>query len=87
MEVFRLGDACDPDIDNDEVLNKDDNCPDKPNPEQEDRDDDGVGDVCDNCVDGHNPDQNDDNQNFIGDACEIGEDLDKDGFVGRIQSN
>jgi len=35
------------DNDRDEVLNKDDNCPNDFNPEQRDRDEDEIGDVCD----------------------------------------
>jgi hypothetical protein len=37
----------DPDIDDDTVPNDEDNCPEDPNPLQEDNDDDGLGDVCD----------------------------------------
>ncbi len=35
------------DRDEDGVIDRDDNCPDTPNPEQEDRDGDGAGDACD----------------------------------------
>ena len=43
--------------DGDEVLNKDDNCPNVANTDQLDGDSDGVGDVCDNCPFDPNPDR------------------------------
>ena len=58
------------DSDNDGVPDVDDNCPEKPNKEQEDTDEDRLGDICDNCPEKFNPDQKDSNGNGIGDACD-----------------
>ncbi len=65
-----LGDVCDPDIDDDGILNESDNCVYSGNPDQEDSDGDVVGDSCDNCLDVHNPEQYDENGDGIGDACD-----------------
>ncbi len=43
-----LGNACDPDMDDDSVPNALDNCDEVANPAQADADRDGVGDACDN---------------------------------------
>lgn len=65
-----LGDACDPDIDEDGVLNEADNCPYAQNPGQEDPDGDGIGDACDNCPSVYNPEQYDENGDGVGDHCD-----------------
>ncbi|XP_066951046.1 cartilage oligomeric matrix protein isoform X2 [Macrobrachium rosenbergii] len=74
-----IGDACDPDIDNDGVPNRQDNCPKTPNPDQKDTDRDGLGDECDNCPDVRNPSQDDIDKDLIGDACDTDIDRDRDG--------
>ncbi|XP_044194009.1 thrombospondin-2-like [Thunnus albacares] len=70
------GDACDPDDDNDDILDERDNCPLVYNPRQFDSDRDGVGDRCDNCPFDSNPLQTDTDDNGEGDACSI--DIDGD---------
>lgn len=72
--------ACDayippPDTDGDGVLDRDDNCPRRANPRQEDFDRDGRGDVCDNCPRAANPNQADQDHDGVGDVC----DSDRDG--------
>jgi len=42
-----VGDACDPDIDGDQIVNEEDNCPLVFNPDQTDTNRNGIGDVCD----------------------------------------
>jgi LPXTG-motif cell wall-anchored protein len=58
------------DTDNDGVPDDEDNCPNTPNPDQEDADGDGVGDACDNCPDAANPGQEDADGDGVGDACD-----------------
>jgi len=78
-----IGGAC-LDTDGDGICDSDDNCPNTPNPGQEDADGDGVGDVCDNCENTPNPNQEDSDGDGIGDACEITMcDLDGDGDIDR----
>ncbi|XP_058454904.1 cartilage oligomeric matrix protein isoform X2 [Malaya genurostris] len=75
-----IGDACDPDIDNDGILNNRDNCPRKANFNQLDSDGDGVGDGCDNCPAVANLNQMDSDNDLIGDACDSDIDRDHDGI-------
>ena len=83
---------CTADRDDDGVLDPEDNCPDTPNPEQEDLDGDGDGDVCDDDSDGDvipnlndncplvsNPEQLDLDDDGLGDACD--DDRDGDGLT------
>ncbi|MGM0556177.1 MAG: thrombospondin type 3 repeat-containing protein [Myxococcota bacterium] len=85
------------DIDGDGILNDDDNCPTRANPDQADVDDDGKGDACDddndndgvsnsqdNCPEVGNPDQSDIDGDGLGDACD--DDNDNDG-VKNTQDN
>lgn len=75
-----IGDACDPDIDNDGIPNERDNCPKIANANQLDSDGDGVGDICDNCKDIPNPGQQDSDNDLVGDACDSDIDRDRDGI-------
>ena len=76
-----LGDACDPDDDDDGVLDDDDNCQLTPNPMQTDTDGDGLGDACD-------PDDDNDGVPDVDDACPLedatGQDADVDGCIDTI---
>ncbi|KAK6293947.1 hypothetical protein J4Q44_G00362730 [Coregonus suidteri] len=81
LDNDRLGDACDPDDDNDNVLDERDNCPGHYNPRQFDSDRDGVGDRCDNCPFSPNPLQTDTDSNGEGDACSF--DMDGDEMLNE----
>ncbi len=71
--IFNAGSAgkCKQVLDEDEdgIPDSSDNCPNTPNPAQEDADGDGSGDACDNCPI-PNPDQRDDDENGVGDVCD-----------------
>ena len=73
----RVGDACDDDMDDDGVYNSEDNCPELPNPPddnggQADLDGDGEGDACDQDIDG-------DGQNNVEDSCPMVADAEPSG--------
>jgi hypothetical protein len=59
-----------PDTDEDGVVNPLDNCPNTPNPGQENGDGDDLGDACDNCPAVSNNDQFDVDGDGTGDACD-----------------
>ncbi|KAK2179168.1 hypothetical protein NP493_505g01035 [Ridgeia piscesae] len=80
------GDVCDPDADNDGILNENDNCPLVPNVDQVDSDKDGVGDACDNCPHHKNKLQNDTDQDLVGDACDTNRDRDADGIQDNLDN-
>jgi len=81
-----LGDACDPDKDNDGILNESDNCPLVFNEDQKDTDGDGFGDACDNCPKNRNPDQSDVDEDNFGDVCDTNDDLDRDGIPDTLDN-
>ena len=76
------------DVDQDDVPDSSDNCPNLANPTQADADGDRVGDVCDNCPQVANADQADSNGNQIGDVCESAgpTDTDQDGAPDDIDN-
>jgi syndecan 4 len=82
-----IGDICDPDADNDGILNSPDNCPLVANPDQLDTDQDGAdkqGDACDNCPTIPNFDQEDVDKDGLGDACD--DDIDDDGIPNHLDN-
>ncbi len=72
-----MGDACDPDMDNDGVVNEADAYPLDPNRSRPDADGDGLNDGVDNCPAVPNADQADLDRDGLGDACDS--DIDGDG--------
>jgi hypothetical protein len=66
--------------DEDGVCDDNDNCPDIPNPGQEDVDNDNVGDACDNCPAANNQGQEDADGDEVGDVCDTCTDTDEDGY-------
>ena len=81
-----LGDECDPDKDNDGILNERDNCPLIANLDQKDTDGDRLGDACDNCPNVRNPDQSDRDEDTFGDVCDTNDDKDKDGIPDTLDN-
>jgi hypothetical protein len=69
------------DDDSDGLYEGEDNCPQTPNPSQENSDNDSLGDACDNCPYADNEDQADSDGDGIGDVCECEVDDDCDDSV------
>jgi hypothetical protein len=97
MDDDGFGDACDPDIDGDQILNEDDNCPTTPSEDQTDNDLDGEGDICDldddgdqfpdtddNCPLVANPVQGDKDEDGVGDLCDP--DIDGDAIANAADN-
>jgi hypothetical protein len=84
---------CD-DADWDGICDVDDNCPNDPNPLQENDDTDTLGNACDNCPETANNDQADGDSDTVGDECDncpqepntLQEDIDADS-VGNVCDN
>jgi len=86
-----IGDACDPDDDNDLLADVIDNCPLLANSGQADADGDGLGDACDNCVTAVNLLQEDSDADGLGDACDAcpfdpNNDVDGDTVCGEVDN-
>lgn len=82
-----IGDACDPDADNDGILNDPDNCPLIYNPDQIDTEAGGGdkhGDACDNCPTVMNVDQSDTDKDGLGDVCD--DDIDNDSILNHLDN-
>jgi hypothetical protein len=71
-QVLGLFQVAEADSDGDGVFDSQDNCPEVPNPGQENSDNDSHGDACDNCPEVENEDQVDTDGDGIGDACDTG---------------
>jgi choice-of-anchor C domain-containing protein len=69
-DVNQVLDLCDPDADEDDVIDACDNCPLAANADQADGDGDAVGNTCDNCPEDSNASQLDADTDEIGDACD-----------------
>ncbi len=65
-----IPDNCEPDSDADGIIDACDNCPDTPNPGQQNGDTDRIGDECDNCPFVNNNSQGDSDHDQVGDACD-----------------
>ena len=71
-----MGDACDPDDDNDGVPDTTDNCHYVPNPGQKDTDGDFFGDACDTCPTVASNINTDTDKDGLGNPCDSDDDND-----------